>query len=366
MTVWVHLSKDTTDNFHSIIRGAVKSGASVYERIKSDEMELITEKDSNTSQRDRRRLEYSVGPLLYMPALRTDIARKLSQGLTGLRSAAICLEDTIRDDMVSAAEENLLSQLCILADDRPERLPMIFIRVRSGEQLERLSDMPESSFDLITGFILPKIDDETFLEYVPHLEKAFEKKRSLYIMPIIENPSFLRLSTRYTKLERLFDELMEIRDRVLNVRIGGNDFCRCLDLRADIHSTVYDILPVGRLISDIAAVFAGEFTVSAPVWNYFEGGDPDWEKGMLKEIGIDRSIGLVGKTIIHPSQIAVVNRAMAVPRKDYDDARLILDNCGEVQVIKSTDGGRMYENKIHSGWAEKILAMAEIYGISEE
>lgn len=328
-------------------------------------MELITDKDSLTSQRDRRKLEYSVGPLLYMPALRTDIAKKLSAGLPGLRSAAICLEDTIRDDMVGAAEENLLAQLHILADIRPEKLPMIFIRVRSGEQLQRLSNMPESSFDMITGFILPKIDDETFMGYIPYLNKAFERKSSLYIMPIIENPSFLRLSTRYAKLERLFDELTEMRDRVLNVRIGGNDFCRALDLRADIHSTVYDILPVGRLISDIAAVFAGEFTVSAPVWNYFEGGDPDWEKGMLREMDIDRSIGLVGKTIIHPSQIAVVNKAMAVPRKDYEDARIILDNSGAVQVVKSSDGGRMYENKVHSGWAEKILALAEVYGTQE-
>lgn len=329
-------------------------------------MEIITETDSITSYTERRRLEYSVGPLLYMPALRTDIARKLKDGFEGLRSAAICLEDTIRDDMVKAAEDNLLSQLEILANDRPEKLPMIFIRVRSSEQLERLSEMPESSFELITGFILPKIDDLTFTEYIPCLKRVFEKKSSLFIMPIIENPSFLRLSTRYSKLERLFDLLMQMRDRVLNVRIGGNDFCRALDLRADIHSTVYDILPIGRLISDIAAVFAGEFTVSAPVWNYFEGGDPCWKQGMLREMSIDRSIGLVGKTVIHPSQISVVNCAMAVSRQDHNDARLILENSGAVQVIKSTDGGRMYENKVHSGWAEKILALADVYGISEE
>ena len=45
-----------------------------------------------------------------MPALREDIADKLSTGLQGLRSAAICLEDTIRDDMVEEAERNLLFQ----------------------------------------------------------------------------------------------------------------------------------------------------------------------------------------------------------------------------------------------------------------
>ena len=32
----------------------------------------------------------------------------------------------------------------------------------------------------------------------------------------------------------------------------------------------------------------------------------------------------------------------------------------------TSDGGRMYENKVHSGWAEKTLALAEVYGISED
>jgi len=326
-------------------------------------MEFFTGKES--SFLERRRLECSVGPLLYMPALREDIADKLSTGLQGLRSAAICLEDTIRDDMVEEAERNLLFQLDMLADRKCERLPDIFIRVRSPEQLDRLSRMPDKMMELVRGFILPKIDDETFEEYVPCLNEVFSRIGRLYIMPIIENPSFLRLSTRYQKLERLYDSLMTMREHILNVRIGGNDFCKALNLTPDIDSTVYDILPVGRLISDIAAVFAGEFTVSAPVWNYFEGGSPKWREGMLREMKTDRLIGLVGKTIIHPSQIDVVNEAMKISAADYEDARLITEKSGEVQVIKSSDGGRMYENKVHMGWAEKTLALAEIYGVSE-
>lgn len=320
-----------------------------------------------TIKSDRKKLEYSVGPLLYMPALRTDIAEKLSKGFAGLRSAAICLEDTIRDDMVEAAENNLLNELEKLSECCSDTLPMIFIRVRSGSQLAHLAEnMPEMTLNTITGFILPKIDDDTFAEYIPYLNTAFEKKNGLYIMPIIENPSFLKLSARYYKLERLYDRLMQMRGRVLNVRIGGNDFCRALNLRTDINSTIYDILPVGRLISDIAAVFADEFTVSAPVWNYFNGGSPQWETGMLREMKIDRSIGLVGKTVIHPSQIPAVNRAMQVSKGDYDDARLITESDNALQVLKSSDGCRMYENKVHRGWAEKILALAEVYGVSEE
>ena len=87
---------------------------------------------------------------------------------------------------------------------------------------------------------------------------------------------------------------------------------------------------------------------------------------MLRKKSIDRYSAIEGNTVIHPSQISVVNCAMAVSRQDHNDARLILENSGAVQVIKSTDGGRMYENKVHSGWAEKILALADVYGISEE
>lgn len=318
-------------------------------------------------ENDRLTAEYSVGPLLYSPALLTGFPEKLRRfGEMGLRTAAFCLEDTIRDDMVEQAEENLVKEIKEIFSQKDGVLPRIFIRVRAPSQMSRLSLLLGESFDIVSGFILPKIDDETVCSYLEALsDPLLEREKPLYIMPIIENPSLAGLSSRYYKLERLKERLMPYRERIIGVRTGGNDFCKAFSLRSDINTTIYDLLPVAHLLSDIAAVFCGEFTVSAPVWNYFEGGGRDWLSGLKREMKQDRDIGFIGKTIIHPCQLAPVNEFMKVSREDHNDARLIASSDGEIQVVKSADGSRMYEKKIHSGWAEKILRLGEIYGIEE-
>lgn len=318
---------------------------------------------------------YKVGPLLYMPALRNDIAEKISEAeALGLTSTALCLEDTIRDDMVEHAEYNLKEQFYVLDDMvrsgrlSEDKLPMIFVRVRSPYQLEKMNTILGDNSRYLYGFILPKIDDENIGGYLDTLNKINKFRSKKYcIMPIIENPSLIRPDTRHAKLRSLYEQLMTVQDTVLNVRIGGNDFCNTLALRADINHTIYDIPPIAALLSDISAVFAGDFIVSAPVWNYFENGTDDrWKQGLIKEITGDKAMGFVGKTVIHPCQVTVAREAMKISRTDYEDARLVLEQSGEVQVLKSINGGRMYENKVHSKWAEKTIALAEAYGIYED
>ena len=74
--------------------------------------------------------------------------------------------------------------------------------------------------------------------------------------------------------------------------------------------------------------------------------------------------GFVGKTVIHPNQIAVVNHALKVSGKDYADAMEILNwNRDGLLVGKSCAGERMNEVRTHLNWALKTAALAEIYGI---
>ncbi len=314
---------------------------------------------------DVKKTGYAVGPLLYMPALRTDIAEKLHLlKKSGLLSAAVCLEDTIRNDMVGKAEQNLALTLKSLCNSisagkiSPLSLPEIFIRVRAPEQLHILTEMCGESLKICGGFIFPKIDDETIS---PYLEQADKLKSCPCFMPIIENPSFLHPYKRGEKLERLREKLMPCRDKVLNIRVGGNDLCSSAGLHTDVYHTIYDAAPVAAVLSDICAVFSSEFTVSAPVWNYF--GGEYWQEGMKREMEADKLYGFVGKTIIHPNQIAPALENMMVSPEDHKAAQLILNNDNEIQVLKSS--GRMYENKVHSLWAEKILALGEIYGVRE-
>lgn len=313
-------------------------------------------------------LKYRVGPLLYMPGLRKDIAEKLTEIKTDHpMSAALCLEDTIRDDMVESAEKNIAEQFKILSENAVSKssLPLIFIRVRNPLQIKKIIGMLGESASLLCGFILPKIDDETIIEYKKEIINVNE---NFLFMPIIENPSLLELKTRYDRLSRLKTELDEIKDRILNIRIGGNDFCKALSLRCAEDQTIYDFFPIAELLSDIAVTFAADYVVSAPVWNYFDNGRDDlWKKGLDREMEKDRAMGFMGKTVIHPSQIKPAAENMKVYRRDFDDAKLILSTENNaVQVIKGTSGNCMYEHKIHGVWAEKIVAAAEIYGIKED
>lgn len=61
-----------------------------------------------------------------------------------------------------------------------------------------------------------------------------------------------------------------------------------------------------------------------------------------------------GKSIIHPSQINLVNKSYIVSYSDYKDACNILNTDGTGGVFKSKDGNRMNEVKPHTTWAKRI------------
>ena len=119
---------------------------------------------------------------------------------------------------------------------------------------------------------------------------------------------------------------------------------------------------------DILNVFAADYVVSGPVWEYF-GADAEgeWARGLKKELELDLLNGFIGKTAIHPSQLPVIFNSLKVRPADYQDALNILgwqkDGLG---VAKSADGSRMNEVKCHGKWARKIIMLGDIYGFQED
>lgn len=89
--------------------------------------------------------------------------------------------------------------------------------------------------------------------------------------------------------------------------------------------------------------------------------------GLIREILMDISNGLTGKTIIHPSHIKVVQALNVVSYEEFIDARNIVkasdNNNG---VMKSDFANKMNEVKPHYFWAKKILLKSQIYGVLHE
>src|SRR5574344_1657989 len=106
-------------------------------------------------------LPYSLGGLLYTPAVNTSIADKIIfKTYSCLMSVSFCLEDAIMDDAVETAEKTLAGTIhkLAVASDKGYEIPYLFIRVRTPEQLERVHSTLGSDERILTGYILPKFD----------------------------------------------------------------------------------------------------------------------------------------------------------------------------------------------------------------
>ncbi len=158
------------------------------------------------------------------------------------------------------------------------------------------------------------------------------------------------------------------REHILNVRVGGNDFCNLFAVRRHENQSIYDIGVIRDILSDIINVFGSDYVVSGPVWEYF-GTDPaePWAEGLRKEMALDILNGFVGKTAIHPSQLPIIAECLQPEASDYEDAKRILCWAADGKAVqKSADCSRMNEQKCHIRWAQKTAALAEVYGVKEE
>lgn len=310
---------------------------------------------------------YSVGALLYCPANNKKISDAVLEGKFGSRySLALCLEDTINDNFVEQAEEILIESLKkIYASEKKSQvvIPKIFIRVRSPHQIKDLLFRLGDARQVVTGFIIPKFSLENADSYINQIVYANSKyDQSIYVMPIMESPTIINLESRYEILYSLKDKLDTIDERVLNIRVGGNDLCRAFGFRRHSDESIHDIRPVANIFSDIVTAFGTDYVISGPVWEYYNG--DNWEKGMLREIRDDILCGFIGKTVIHPNQIETVNRGYMVNQKDLDDAKAILnwDTNNQSYVSGSVAKERMNEYKTHLTWAIRTAALADVYG----
>ena len=318
---------------------------------------------------NRARLQFMVGGLLYTPANSEDLAEKLqTDAFKDLTSIAFCLEDAIHDDALEEAEQELCHTFQTIKQHlKPAcKLPLIFVRIRTPEHMAHMHELLHPYYDILTGYILPKFDLSNCDKYKQIITAINQNRKTpIYIMPILESSMIADISSRTAILLSLKVMVDSMKDYVLNIRVGGNDFCNLYGFRRNVDQSIYQIGVVRDILMDIMNVFGRDYVVSGPVWEYF-GSDvtEPWAIGLQNELALDRLNGFVGKTSIHPSQIPLIYNSLKVSRSDYEDACRILGwSSSTLGVEKSADGTRMNEVKCHSKWARKIITLGEIYGI---
>ena len=122
------------------------------------------------------------------------------------------------------------------------------MRVRSPRQMEELARRFRPFSDILTGFILPKFFIENCGAYIEVIQGA---GADYYYMPIFESASMIDLRHRYDRLAEVRDRMEAVSGRILNVRVGGNDFSHAFGLRRQVDQTIYQLRPVASLLTDI-------------------------------------------------------------------------------------------------------------------
>lgn len=351
-----------------------------------------------TADSSARLLSAALGATLYSPATRPRLADDiLKQVGRGVVSMVLCLEDSIGDEDVVDAEENLVRQFTELAERAVADLPLLFIRVRHPEQIPDLVQRLGPAARLLSGFVLPKFTEERgipFLEALSGAEAA--SGRRLFAMPVLESPELMYRESRVETLEGIARAVDKYRDRVLALRLGVTDFCSSYGLRRAPDMTAWDVQIVASVIADVVNMLGRAdgtgFTVTGPVWEYFrvqermfkpqlrrspflEGQAEELREaliehamdGLLREISLDQANGLMGKTCIHPSHVLPVHALSVVSHEEFSDAADILrPERGGGGVLRSQYTNKMNEVKPHRAWAERTMLRAEVFGVANE
>jgi citrate lyase beta subunit len=220
-----------------------------------------------------------------------------------------------------------------------------FIRVRNPEVLERVLAM--KGVENLTGFVIPKATRANFDGYF-----KLVKHTGHMLMPTLETAEVF--DEREMALFRDALRAPGVMGRIQALRIGGNDLLALLGIRRPRTMTIYRT-PLGPVISRLVTTFAPYgFRLTAPVFEHL-----DNEELLDAEVLEDLAHGLVGKTAIHPDQLALIESHYRVQPIDVAVAEKIMKQDSPA-VFKM--GNSMCEVATHRAWAQAVILQADHFG----
>jgi citrate lyase beta subunit len=287
-----------------------------------------------------------LGASLYMPATRDDLVAVANrQKYPFLRSAIFCTEDAVRADEVPCALENLRR---LLGHLEPNGL-MRFVRVRNPDVLDYL--LQTEGVERLSGFVIPKATARTLEVCRPVFTSAhhFDVMLTLETLDVFDPGAMAGL--RDLLLTAPF------RDRILSLRIGGNDLFSLLEMRRPRGCSVYET-PLAATINQLVTTFRPHgFNLTAPVFEYL-----GRDNILAREVRRDLAHGLFGKTAIHPRQVPLIEARYRTSRSELEMAARVLDESAPA-VFRLHD--TMCEPATHRRWASLVVERARLYGVRE-
>lgn len=276
--------------------------------------------------------------LLFVPGNRERMLERASTARADV--LVIDLEDAVPPGEKKAARRLVKSWVPRLAAGGQS----VFVRVNGIDTGATRDDVMAVVRKGLSGVVLPKAQQPQDLRDLDVLLREAEMARrvrpgDVRTIPIIESPRGLLRC----------EEIARASDRIDALAIGGEDYSAELG----VPRSAAALAPLRYAVVQVAAAY-GLAAIDTP---YTDVKDAE---GLAGETAFVKSIGFKGKFVIHPGQVAAVNRIFAPAREEIAEAWRIVtaaeEGATEGRGAVSLDG-RMIDAPIVER-ARRLLAVA--------
>ncbi len=208
-----------------------------------------------------------------------------------LSADIVCFD--LEDSVPDSEKKNARLLIKDALKSRSQYSPQVYVRTNSPASGKIPKDLKEIIQKGIDGVVIPKVNNFNEFKKIEKNLSTLEKKRKLRNIGII--PS-IESAEGVINTHKIASSSKRISALIFGV----------FDLLDDM-GIEYTKQPEGakyaRAIIPLAAKAAGVFALDA-IWQ-----DLKDQKGMLEDCKIGKSLGYVGKTLIHPDQISITHKA---------------------------------------------------------
>jgi len=250
------------------------------------------------------------------------------------------LEDSVPDSEKKNARNLIKNAL----KTRSQYTSEIYVRTNSPMSGKIQDDLKEIIQKGIDGIVIPKVNNAIELKKIEKTLALLEKKQKLQpigLIPSIESAEGVANT----------HEIASASKRISAIVFGVFDFLNDMGIE-------YTKQPEGakfaRAKIPIEAKAVGVYALDA-IWQ-----DLKDEKGLIEDCKIGKSLGYVGKTIIHPDQILIIHKTFHPNKTELEWAEKVC-NTYEKSTKKgkgaTTVDGKMID-EVHYKRAKSLLDLA--------
>jgi citrate lyase subunit beta/citryl-CoA lyase len=251
------------------------------------------------------------------------------------------LEDSVPDSEKKNAR-NLIKKAL---ETRSQYSSDVYVRTNSPDSGKIPDDLEQIVQKGLDGIVIPKVNSAKELNKIKKILSQLEKKRKIKPLPIIPSiESAQGIVNAY--------EIASESKRVIALVFGVFDLLNDLGIE-------YTKQPAGaeyaRAKVPIDARAAGIYAIDA-IWQDLQDKD-----GLKQDCIIGKSLGYVGKSIIHPDQISAAHEAFAPNKAEIEWAQKVCDVYSE--STKKGKGATVIDGKmideVHYKRAQALLDIAK-------